>query len=79
MPSKKRNEGRQEYHYEKWQTSNSRRMPNLWHQDVQNRKELIWKKGRSWDSDIYKKELSMSVDTRKKFPNVTSVPLFQNS
>jgi len=54
MPSQKRNEGRQEYNYEEWQTSNARRMPNLWHQDVQNRKELIWKKGRPFVLQFYK-------------------------
>jgi hypothetical protein len=54
MPSQKRNEGRQEYNYEEWQASNSRRMPNLWHQDVQNRKELIWKKGRPFVLQFYK-------------------------
>jgi hypothetical protein len=54
MPSQKRNEGRQEYHYEEWQTSNSRCMPNLRHQDVQNWKELIWNKVRSFVLQFYK-------------------------
>lgn len=44
MPSQERDEGPQEYNDEERQTSNSRRMSNLWHQDVQNRKGLIWKK-----------------------------------
>jgi hypothetical protein len=44
MPSQERNEGPQEYNHEEWQTGNSRRMPNLWHQDVQDRKGLIQKK-----------------------------------
>jgi hypothetical protein len=41
MPSKKRDEGPQEYNHEERQTSHSRRMSNLWHQDVQNRKGLV--------------------------------------
>jgi hypothetical protein len=42
MPSQERDEGPQEYNDEEWQTSHSRRMPNLWHQDVQNRKGLTF-------------------------------------
>jgi arginine repressor len=39
------NEGCQEHHHEKWQTRISRHMPELWHQDVPNRKEqLVYKK-----------------------------------
>jgi hypothetical protein len=41
MQIKKRNEGRQENNDEKRQTGNERHMSSLWHQDVQNRKELI--------------------------------------
>jgi hypothetical protein len=44
MPREERNEGCQEYHDEEWQAGDSGRMPELWHQDVQNRKELTLKK-----------------------------------
>jgi hypothetical protein len=40
MPSKKRDEGPQEYNHEERQTRHPRRMSDLWHQDVQNRKGL---------------------------------------
>jgi hypothetical protein len=43
MPSQKRNEGTKEYYNEKRQTSHKRRVSHLWYQNVQNRKELIFK------------------------------------
>ena len=40
MQGQEGNEGRQGNHYEKRQASNPGRMPDLWHEDVQNRQEL---------------------------------------
>ena len=40
MPQETGNEERQEYHYEEREVGDSGRMPRMWHQDVQDRKEL---------------------------------------
>ena len=40
MPCQKGNERRQKHHHEKRQASNLGRMPDLWHENVQNRQEL---------------------------------------
>jgi len=40
VPDQERNERPQEHYHEEWQAGNPRNMPNLWHQDVQDRKEL---------------------------------------
>jgi len=39
MQRKKRNEGPKGCNNEEWQTGNSRGVPKLWHEDVQNRKK----------------------------------------
>jgi hypothetical protein len=42
MPIQERNERCQSYNHEEWQTGNSGCLSDVWHQDVQNRKELIY-------------------------------------
>jgi len=48
MPSQERNEGCQGDNYEDWKASDSRRLPGMWDEDVQDRKELkpiLWESG----------------------------------
>ena len=40
VPHKKGNEGYQEHNHEEWEAGNSGCMPDMWHQDVQDRQEL---------------------------------------
>ena len=40
VPCQQGNERRQKHHHEEWQAGSSGRMPDLWHQNVQNRQGL---------------------------------------
>ena len=41
MPGKERNERSQVHKNEKWKTGDTRYMPELWYQDVQNQQEQV--------------------------------------